>query len=230
MYSSWKRARVLVAVGLVLTATAALGIACSDDDDGGSSPTAAATKAATTPASSATKPAATGTATSSADLGETPGWAGGQTGTVFYTKPFFCNTTPCEAGVAGMNPAGVADPVPSVWVLVPLFTDTAGLTFHCNTAGKCPTHPADLDVSRIGLGQVIPLPPHSHIVDPSEAGFSAAGETPWKVVVVGIKTRAAWDQLEVGKSIETLRKVQAEGEASTTPDVPTNLILFFGVR
>lgn len=232
MKSGWKNARLLVAAGLVLTATAALGIACGgdDDDDVGSVPTTAATRAASTPGSGggATTPAAT--AGAGDDLGETPGWAGGQEGTVFYTKPFFCDTDPCVAGVAGTNPSGVTDPVPSVWVLVPLFTETDGLTFHCNTEGMCPTHPMELDVSRLGLGQVIPLPPHSHIIDPNEAGFSAAGETPWKVVVVGINTREAWDQLEEGRSIETLREVQAEGEASATPDVPTNLVLFFGVR
>lgn len=230
MRSGWRNTRLLVAAGLVLTATAALGIACSDDDDEpdtGSVPTAAATRAASTPDGGVT-PAAT--AEASEDLGETPGWAGGQTGTVFYTKPFFCDTDPCVAGVEGTNPTGVTDPVPSVWVLVPLFAETDGLTFHCNTEGMCPTHPTELDVSRLGLGQVIPLPPHSHIIDPNEAGFSAAGETPWKVVVVGVNTRAAWDKLEAGKSIEALREVQAEGEASATGDVPTNLVLFFGVR
>ena len=162
--------------------------------------------------------------------GETPGWAGGQTGTVFYTKDFFCNTAPCVVGQAGMNPAGVSDPVPSVWVLVPLFKETSGLSFHCPTEGNCPTHPKELDVSRAGLGTVIPLPPHNHIIDPNEAGFSAAGETPWKVVVVGVMSRAAWDELEAGKSLATLRKVQAEGATAATPDVPTNLILFFGVK
>ncbi|MEX0750133.1 MAG: hypothetical protein WD359_04920, partial [Dehalococcoidia bacterium] len=137
---------------------------------------------------------------------------------------------PCVVGEAGMNPQDVTDPVPSVWVLVPLFTETEGLTFHCNTEGMCPTHPTELDVSAIGLGDVIPLPPHSHIIDPNEAGFSAAGETPWKVVVVGVNSREAWDMLEAGKSIDTLREVQAMGDTSATADIPSNLILFFGVR
>jgi hypothetical protein len=116
-----------------------------------------------------------------------------------------------------------------VWVLVPLFDDVEGIDFHCPDAGNCVAHPDSLDVSAIGLGEVIPLPPHSHIVDPTEPGFSTAGPTPWKVVVVGVNTREAWDMLEEGKSIETLREVQADTTAATA-DIPTNIVLFFGIR
>jgi hypothetical protein len=226
-----KGARALAVVTLVVAAGAAFAVACGDDDgdDGGSAgggPVATATRPAAAPA-------ATATPATDADemvLGETPGWAAGSTGTVFYTRDFFCNTGPCIVGEDGSNPAGVSDPVPTVWVLVPLFDDTEGIAFHCPTAGNCPAHPSELDVSRIGLGDVIPLPPHSHIIDPGEPGFSAAGETPWDVVVVGVMTRAAWDELEAGKSLDALRQVQAQGEAAATGDVPSNLILFFGVR
>ena len=116
-----------------------------------------------------------------------------------------------------------------MWVLVPLFDDKSGLNFHCPDAGKCVAHPKELDVSKIGLGNVIPLPPHSHIVDGNEAGFSAAAGTPWDVVVVGVKTRAAWDKLEQGKSIDALRSVQADTTAATA-DIPSNIVLFFGLR
>ena len=164
------------------------------------------------------------------ELGTTPGWAAGGTGTVFYTKNFVCGQgEPCIVGEKGANPAGVRDPVPPVWVLIPLFSDTQGLELHCPMAGSCPAHPRQVDVRRIGLGQVIPLPPHSHIVDPTEAGFSTAPDTPWKAVVVGIKTRAAWERVQAGKSLQALRQVQAN-EADATPDIPTNLFLFFGIR
>ena len=222
--SIWKRARLAAVAGIAIVAVSAFAIACGDDDDdgddGGSNPTAAATTAPTE------EPEAT---PSEEVLGETPGWAGGATGTVFYTKDFFCSNDPCVAGDDGMNPAGVSEPVPSVWVLVPLFDDVAGIELHCATAGQCVAHPSEIDVSAIGLGDVIPLPPHSHIIDPSEPGFSPAGETPWDVVVVGVNTRAAWDQLQAGKSIETLREVQADTTAATM-DIPTDIVLFFGVR
>ncbi len=228
-----KRGRIL-GVGVLIVALAASGAACGDDDDGddatgGNTPAAMAT----TPAGDTT-PEGDSTPAEGGDdeevLGETPGWAGGATGTVFYTQDFFCNDGDCETGNDGTNPDGVSEPVPTVWVLVPLFTETDGIELHCETAGECVAHPSEINVSSIGLGDVIPLPPHSHIIDPEEPGFSAAGETPWDVVVVGINTREAWDKVEAGKSLAALRAVQAEGEASATGDVPTDLLLFFGVR
>jgi hypothetical protein len=216
---------------LAVTAAAIVAIgalsACGDDDDDADGGGAATQPPAAT-ATVAAQPTAEATAASE-ELGSTPGWGGGAVAEVFYTKDFFCDADACQAGAAGTNAPGTADPVPSVWVLVPLFEDLEGIDFHCPDAGNCVAHPMSLDVSAIGLGEVIPLPPHSHIVDPSEPGFSAAGETPWKVVVVGVNTREAWDMLEAGKSIETLREVQADTTAATA-DIPTNVVLFFGIR
>jgi len=221
----WKRGRIVAAGLIAVVAIGAFAAACGDDNKK-STPTTAPTTAATVAAKAT--PAAAATAATK-ELGTTPGWGGGGVATVFYTKEFFCSDTPCEAGAAGTNAPGTRDPIPSVWVLVPLFDDKTGLNFHCPDAGKCVAHPKELDVSKIGLGNVIPLPPHSHIVDPKETGFSPAGDTPWKVVVVGVKTRAAWDMLEQGKSIDALRTVQAS-DANATKDLPSDIVLFFGVR
>jgi hypothetical protein len=197
-----------------------------DDDDGDAVPTSPAAAATATPMP---EPTMGETPASEGELGSTPGWGGGAVAEVFYTKDFFCDADPCQAGAAGANAPGTTDPVPSVWVLVPLFDEVDGLAFHCPDAGNCVAHPSEIDVSAIGLGDVIPLPPHSHIVDPTEAGFSSAGETPWKVVVVGVNTREAWDMLEAGKSAETLREVQADTTMATA-DIPSNIVLFFGIR
>lgn len=222
---TWKRGR-LVAAGVI--AVAAIGVfaaACGSDNNSKKTPTSA--PAATSAAKST--PAAAATAATTKELGTTPGWGGGNVATVFYTKEFFCDKTPCEAGAPGTNAPGTKDPIPSVWVLVPLFDDKTGLKFHCPDAGNCVAHPKELDVSKIGLGNVIPLPPHSHIVDTKEAGFSGAADTPWNVVVVGVKTRAAWDKLEQGKSIDALRSVQSS-DVNATKDLPSDIVLFFGIR
>lgn len=229
---AWKKGRLLaittIGIASVALFAAACGSSSSSNKTATSAPaaTAAATKAAPTSAAASTPAAAS---TTTGELGSTPGWGGGKVATVFYTKDFFCDKKPCEAGMAGADAPGTAAPIPSVWVLVPLFDDKSGLKFHCPDAGNCVAHPKELDVSQIGLGNVIPLPPHSHIVDPNELGFSAAGSTPWDVVVVGIKTRAAWDMLEAGKSLEALRKVQADTTMATA-DIPSNIVLFFGIR
>jgi hypothetical protein len=221
----------LVALAAVAVLSVGAFAACGDDDDGdggGDNVTPAATMAQPTMATAPTESSGEGTA-EAGELGTTPGWGGGAVAEVFYTKDFFCDSDPCQAGAAGTNAPGTMDPVPSVWVLVPLFEETDSIDFHCGEAGNCVAHPTELDVSAIGLGDVIPLPPHSHIVDPEEAGFSGAGETPWKVVVVGVNTREAWDALEEGKSIEALREVQGDTTAATA-DIPSNIVLFFGVR
>lgn len=230
----WKRGRLIAVTAIAIGAVGLFAGACGDDNSTASTPTkapaatAAATKAASTPAGGSTTPAVSGTK-AAGELGSTPGWGGGAVATVFYTKEFFCDKQPCEAGTAGAAAPGTTEPVPSVWVLVPLFDDKSGLNFHCPDAGNCVAHPKTIDVTKIGLGNVIPLPPHSHIVDPKEAGFSAAGTTPWDVVVVGVKTRAAWDMLEAGKSIDALRSVQADTTMATA-DIPSNIVLFFGIR
>ncbi len=221
-----KRGRIL-GVGLLVVAFAAFGAACGDDGDNNVPDDVPDAVNTVQDAVNGDDETPVG---EEEVLGETPGWAGGATGTVFYTKDFFCNDGDCETGNDGTNPDGVTEPVPTVWVLVPLFTETDGIELHCPDAGECVAHPSEINVSSIGLGDVIPLPPHSHIIDPDEAGFSAAGETPWDVVVVGINSREAWDKVEAGKSLAALRAVQAEGETSATGDVPTDMILFFGVR
>jgi len=226
---AWKRGR-LVAVGVIaIVAIGALAAACGSDNKSSKTPTSAPSAAAAGKATPAAGATAAATKAAVKELGTTPGWGGGSVATVFYTKEFFCDKTPCEAGAAGANAPGTKDPIPSVWVLVPLFADKSGINFHCPDAGNCVAHPKELDVSKIGLGSVIPLPPHSHIVDTKEAGFSGAADTPWKVVVVGVKTRAAWDMLEQGKSIDALRSVQAS-DANATKDLPSDIVLFFGIR
>ena len=218
-----RKGRLLALTAAAVVAVSAFAACGDDDDDGDTSPTQPP------PAAATATPMAEATPAGSEELGSTPGWGGGRVAEVFYTKDFFCDADPCQAGAPGTNAPGTADPVPSVWVLVPLFDEVDGIDFHCPEAGNCVAHPMDIDVSAIGLGDVIPLPPHSHIVDPNEPGFSGAGETPWKVVVVGVNTREAWDMLEAGKSIETLREVQADTTAATA-DIPSNIVLFFGVR
>jgi|GEM_PF-1242210 len=217
--------RWLAAAAAVALAATVLALAACGEEEEAAQP---ATTPQTTPAAGQrAQPTPSPTVR---ELGTTSGWAAGATGTVFYTKNFFCGQgEPCIVGQDGPAPSGTREPIPTVWVLVPLFSETQGIELHCPQAGSCPAHPRQVDVSRIGLGQVIPLPPHSHIVDPQQAGFSTAPDTPWRAVVVGIKNRAAWDRIQAGKSLQVLRQVQAN-EADATPDIPTNLYLFFGIR
>ncbi len=167
-----------------------------------------------------------------AELGTTAGWFKGEAVTFLYNQPFDCpvpladgsdagSTSGCVLGEeAAQPPRGGNDPV--VYVTVPLFADTDGITLHCPVAGDCINHPTTMDLSRVfGAGsEDALLPPHSHVVDVKRGGW-------WLIEVNGVTTRAAWDAIEREKSLAEIRKQQTLG--TVTPDLDTNLFLFFNV-
>jgi hypothetical protein len=168
-----------------------------------------------------------------AEIGTTAGWFQGETVTFFYNRDFDCPLPVADGGMVGsdsgcalgsaaaMPPRGGNDPV--VYVTVPLFEDTDGIALHCPVAGDCINHPSTMDLSRVfGAGtENAALPPHSHVVDVQRGGW-------WEIEVNGIATREAWDAIEREKSLDEIRVQQALG--TVTPDLETNLFLFFSVR
>ena len=165
-------------------------------------------------------------------LGTTQGWLNGRTVTFFYTRDFFCAQPPsssaasgCEVGAAGTGPIGNPG-IPELWVLVPLGFAPPASTLQCPVAGNCVGHPHDIDLSRVfgpGAADVL-TPAHSHVIDDLQGGW-------WESFIVGVKTEAAWDAIVAGKSLATIRALQAADPAQNTitHDIPTNLFLFFNV-
>jgi hypothetical protein len=53
----------------------------------------------------------------------------------------------------------------------------------------------------------------------------------WEINVIGVKSPAVWDQIVAGKSLATVRALQANDPAGTTitGDIPSNAYLFFSV-
>jgi hypothetical protein len=165
--------------------------------------------------------------------GFTDGWLDGQTVQFFYTKDFFCAQPPpsgatsqCEVGAEG-----TVDPrpgnIPTLWVMTPVGFRPPDATLHCPQVGFCINHPSTIDTSRVfGAGhENDPLPAHSHIVAVDQAGW-------WELVVIGVKDEATWDQVVAGKSLATVRALQAADPtgAHITGDIPTNTYLFFSVQ
>lgn len=202
-------------------------VACTDSDS--RSPTEAADSK---PALSQSHNAVDG-----ADFGFTAGWLAGKTVQFFYHKPFFCrtpvadgnpvgSTTDCEAGSDG-----TVDPrpghIPTLFVMTPLGFRPAESTLHCPVVGHCINHPSTIDLSRL-FGPTTanaPLPAHSHIVDRVSGNW-------WELAVVGVKDLATWNQVVAGKSLATVRALQAADPNGDhiTGDTPTNTYLFFAVR
>lgn len=167
-------------------------------------------------------------------IGDTAGWLGGHDVTLHYTKNYFCQEPPssgavshCELGANYMSaPSSDFDPL---YVVVPIgFTPANPGTLQCPTAGNCVDHPRTIDLSRVfGSGtEDALLPPHSHIVT-TAAGHAAEW---WDVQVVGVTSQGAWHKIVVGKSYRTIQGMRANGNPNVTPDVPTNLFLYFAVQ
>ncbi len=155
----------------------------------------------------------------------------------FYHKNFFCrvpvadgmpvgSTSGCEVGSDG-----TVDPrpgnIPILYVMTPMGFRPDASTLHCPIVGNCINHPHTIDVSRVfGPGtENAPLPAHSHIVDQSSGGW-------WELHVIGVKDLATWNQVVAGKSLATVRALQAAdpGQQHITAEILTNLYLFFDVR
>lgn len=167
-----------------------------------------------------------------AQTGTTPGWFAGQTVQFFYSKPFFCS--PPETGTVGapsgceVGADGTADPrpgpIPVLYVMTPIGFRPDASTLHCPTVGSCINHPSTIDLSRLfGASQAdVPLPAHSHIIDENHGGW-------WELKVIGVTDPTVWDRVVAGKSLTTVRQLQAAGHG-ITGDHLTNTYLFFSVN
>ena len=163
--------------------------------------------------------------------GFTDGWLNGQTVRFFYTRDFFCEPPPtsgapsqCEVGEDGEEDPR-SGPIPTLYVMTPLGFRPDSSTLQCPEVGNCINHPSTIDLSRIGGPADAPLPAHSHIIEVMHGGW-------WELEVIGVKSPAVWDQIVAGKSLATVRELQA-GDPSgitITGDIPTNTYLFFNVR
>jgi hypothetical protein len=188
---------------------------------------------------SSSQPSATADAHGGASVGFTDGWENGTTVSFFYTKNFFCAEPP-ESGAptqCEIGEDGTVDPrpgkIPVLYVMTPTgFTPDAS-TLQCPIAGNCINHPSTIDLSRVfGPGFAdVPLPAHSHIIDSdlpeSRANGGQAGW--WEIEVIGVSSPSVWDQIVAGKSLATVRALQAAG-VGITGDIPSNAYLFFSVR
>jgi hypothetical protein len=174
-----------------------------------------------------------------AAVGFTDGWENGQTVLFRYSKAFFCaepptsgSPTQCEIGEDG-----AVDPrpgkIPVLYVMTPMGFTPDVSTLQCPIPGNCINHPSTIDLSRVlGPGfEDVPLPPHSHIIDSDLAESQADGGQAgwWEIHVIGVKTLAAWNQIVAGKSLATVRALQAAGP-DLTADIQSNSYLFFDVR
>lgn len=173
-----------------------------------------------------------------AETGFTPGWFKGRTVQFFYhTNNFFCRTPVEDAMPVGSTSGcevgsdGTVDPrpgnIPTLFVMTPVGFRPDASTLHCPVVGHCINHPSTIDLSRL-FGPTTanaPLPAHSHIIDQVQGNW-------WELKVIGVKDLATWNTIVAGKSLATVRALQAADPSQThiTGDAFTNTYLFFDVR
>ncbi len=188
-------------------------------------------------------------------IGKTLAFDQGEVVTVQYSQNYFCNSpgpatsptfSPCIIGVDA-----VIDPVPDVAshplnVIVPVFlgtSDVGGIfdpTLGANNFAQCPdttntlkciNHPAF--TSNI-LGEVSPVPIHSHII--SGHGHKGRQGGWWKLMVWAVEDPDIWPDPKTGAcaagsgcltSIEALQAASESGGV-VGPTI-TNIYLFFNV-
>lgn len=173
-----------------------------------------------------------------AAVGFTDGWQDGRTVLFFYNKPFFCAEPPSSGAPSGceVGEDGTVDPrpgkIPVLYVMTPMGFRPDVSTLHCPVVGSCINHPSTIDLSRLfGPGEAdVPLPAHSHIIDSSLPESQANGGQAgwWELEVIGVTDPAVWDQIVAGKSLATVRSLQARG-VGITDDISSNTYLFFSV-
>jgi hypothetical protein len=196
-------------------------------------------KTTTAPLSSQPSLAADHDAHSGASVGFTDGWDNGTTVSFFYTKPFFCAEPP-ESGAPSqceVGEDGTVDPrpgtIPVLYVMTPTGFRPDASTLQCPIPGNCINHPSTIDLSRVfGPGFAdVPLPAHSHIIDSDLAESQSNGGQAgwWEIEVIGVSSPSVWNQIVAGKSLATVRALQAAG-VGITGDIRSNAYLFFGVR
>ncbi len=220
------RARVLAA-SMTMVAIAGIGIAAG-----------AATM--TTPSNATQKGMGTN------EYGMTQSFYNGHTVNFTYSMGFYCDThvpaassSGCEAGTSyKVAPAANFDPL---YITVPLGFTVPPMSMDCPTGLVCVDHPGTMDLSALepALKPLYPqytaaqltsalknfaTPGHEHFITTKNGGQAEW----WDVKVVGVTSQAEWNAINAHKSFAFLDSQVKKN--LTTPIIPTNLFLFFGVK
>jgi len=163
-------------------------------------------------------------------IGGTDSWFNGTTINLNYSHKWFCGdhalsqaSTGCEIGAATTVEPSSGKVVSPIYVMTPIGFKPPNL--QCPRLGNCIDHPHRVDASRVfgPSAKNALLPPHSHIIVDREGALSSW----WPVIVIGVTNQRAWNQIAAGKSYATVQHVRSDHPGWVTPNVPSNIYLFF---
>ena len=178
-------------------------------------------------------------------LGQTRAWIGGantaqgSSVNLFYTAPFFCDSSvqktganPCEAGQkANLVPPDItsAQFTDPLYIPTPLFKQPVN-DLQCPSGKPCIDHPMTADLSRLAKTLGVPasalanfnLPGHDHIITSRNSNKPEW----WPVTVIGVTKPASFALITQAHSYAEVKKLEAN-PANGVLEVPTNIYLFF---
>jgi hypothetical protein len=180
------------------------------------------------------------------EFGMTQAFLDGHSTRFTYTHGYWCDrhvrstaSSRCEAGAKWKHaPSRHHDPL---YITVPLGFEVKPMNMDCPTGLVCVDHPGTIDLRRLepALKPLYPqltdkqlrhalanfaTPGHQHFIKTRNGGQPEW----WDVRVVGVTSRAEYHKINQHKSAHyLLRQVKQQ---KTTPVIPTNLFLFFGVK
>jgi hypothetical protein len=177
-------------------------------------------------------------------FGKTVGFYQGHEVSFTCTHGYFCDTsipakstTGCEAGTGWKKaPSPMHDPL---YITVPLGFNVPAMQMDCPNKLVCVDHPDTIDLSRLATvlapifgttpAKLAPVlanyatPGHDHFVTTLNGGKAEW----WDVYVVGVTSRAVYDDIHEHGSATYLQKLIAAKNPNVTAPIPTNLFLFF---
>ena len=180
------------------------------------------------------------------EFGMTKAFFKGHSTSFTYSHGYWCDkkvkstaSSKCEAGAKWKKaPSKQHDPL---YITVPLGFTTSPMAMDCPSGLVCVDHPGTIDLRRLEPAlkplyptltkkQLLkalsnfPTPGHSHFITDRNGGKPEW----WDVRVVGVTSKAEYQAINQHKSAKYLLKQVKAGK--TTPVIPTNLFLYFGVK
>jgi hypothetical protein len=165
------------------------------------------------------------------DAGYIDGWMDGETVQLRYSKSYFCVEPPSSGAASGCEIGADAETAPrpgnirNIYAIAAVGFQAPAGTLACPPGSVCLNHPAMLDASRVvGPGAInIQGVPHRHIIESLGGGWH-------HTVNIRVFSLAVWNQIVAGKSLETVRALQADpavgGAGLISQDTPTNIFFF----
>lgn len=176
-------------------------------------------------------PATTGSGTTN-EFGKTNNFDEGHLTQDTYSHTWYCDTsvtahsaTGCEAGATFKRPPSSAayDPL---YITVPLGFAVPEIKMQCPQGLVCVDHPPTVDLSAIGGPTNAMTPGHDHFTTTTN-NFQPEW---WDVIVIGVKNRQTYDEIAAHRSYAYIAQLIASHNPYVTPEIPTNIFLYFAVR